>query len=56
MAQNNSTSPYEEERRSATQLGKASYQVSVAGIITGVVLLVIYLILHFTALNYDNYH
>ena len=56
MAQDKSTSPDEEERRDAMQLGKASYRVSVAGIVIGIIVTITVAVLLSKNGNYNyNY-
>ena len=43
MAYRKSASPYPAERMGATKLGQASYGVSVAGIVCGIIIVIIYI-------------
>ena len=54
MAQNKSTSANQEERKSAEQLGEASYNVSAAGIVLGVVITIIVIIVRSTWQQPEN--
>jgi len=54
MAQSYSTSPDAEERTSGMQLGRASYRVSTAGIIVGIIILILIFVTRSTQKsNYD---
>jgi len=45
LAQSKAASPHREERKSAKQLGNASYRVSAAGIVVGIIITIVYIVL-----------
>ena len=55
MAQSNSTSPNEAERASAMQLGRASYKVSIAGIVVGAVFFIVLLVVQLPSATENHY-
>jgi len=56
MAQGKSTSPDAGERAAAMKLGKASIIVSLAGIIVGSAIIVLYLIVYFAVYNNNDHN